>query len=171
MFLSVEGCDAPSVMGRGDDTRCLSFAFRDMFLTVYNVTEQGKNTTKSSMNILGLESSDDSKDVVRGFNARIYRGWYYQETGNWGLWRWITQNATFSLYNPLNRTVQARLGFDIRSFYQNRRLEVFANGKLVGDYSISTLYNRPGPTIWIYEIPHENEVKSQQDFNQYWINL
>ncbi|MFH0860917.1 MAG: glycosyltransferase family 39 protein [Candidatus Altiarchaeota archaeon] len=127
-FSSV-GCDIPSeVDPLSGDSRCLSIYLENF--TVLSV------------------------EYFANLSPHYENYWYIEDDGSI---RWMKQNATISIYNPLNVSIQAKVGLELSSFHRNRTIEIFSENMLIGKYDIPQQESHPGPTIWIYKIVSDTD--------------
>ncbi len=110
-FHSKEGCDFVFEIADNTDPRCLSFAFSNI-------------------------SKEIVKDVIIQTDVMHENNWYDVEELSGHSWRWMSQNATISVFNTGAETKDASLNFTAWSYYKPRTLDVLVNGQHLASYVI-----------------------------------
>lgn len=148
-------------------SRNMSININDMFISTFKVEKNGTyfstpvlNLNKGKNKVL-LYSGDDCTNVYKieqntdirclSFTLRnkdhvnedlfvessMDSGWYDKETVDTKSFRWMSQNATFSIITTDSHPIKARLEFVVDNYYKSKILQLYINSNFIGQYHLS----------------------------------
>lgn len=107
------------------------------YQTPYISLKQGENIIRMvsdeefSIRDLSVDEDSENRGFELGKNWYPEENWYHDETRRFFNFNWMEQNATLSLYNEKNNSLQEDVFFKLSSFQEGRNLTVYLNGKRV----------------------------------------
>lgn len=116
-----------------------------------------------------------SKNPDSGESGFYRDNWYYEEKYRSISWRWMSQNATISIFNQKNESNEIRLNLTVWGFYKPRMLEIYLNGGLATVYNVFhpwefnnftvSLNLKPGGNIITLRSKEECSIAKEVFFN------